>query len=221
MAGVEFLVAGTPAELADVLRLRDAVYVRDQHRLTDVTDTITSFDRYDAQSRYIVAYQDGRAVGTIKVVPDSPAGLPCDGVVDLAGLRGGNRLVEFGHLMTLPEARRNGIGMMLMREALIHSVRTCRVTHILGDFFVDDFGELRDFYTEIGFRPLHAPYRDSRFQDAPLSLVAVFAVTDAAARATTEEGRASRLLQYFFHDYADYADRSKEADVANAPSGTR
>ncbi|MGW2326973.1 GNAT family N-acetyltransferase [Streptomyces sp. NPDC001700] len=202
-----------------MLRLRDAVYVQDQQRLADVGDTASSFDRFDTQSRYIVGYQDGAAVGTIKVVPDSPAGLPCDGVTDLATLRTGNRLVEFGHLMTLPEARSTGIGMALMREALVHSVCTFRVTHILGDFFVDDDGGggLRDFYTGIGFLPLHGPYQDDRFQDAPLSMVAVLDVPEAARRSATEEGRTGQLLRFFFHDYPF----AKETALANASSATR
>lgn len=218
MDGLEFRIARTPQELDDVMRLREAVYVQDQHRLADIGDTASSFDRFDAQSQYIVGYQDGAVVGTIKVVPDSPAGLPCDDVTDLMALRPGNRLVEFGHLMTVPEARGAGIGMKLMREALVYGLRTHRVTHIIGDFFVDDHdGGLRDFYAEIGFRPLRGPYRDERFHDAPLSMVAVLDVAEAARRTATEEGRRSRLLQYFFHDYAHHA---KEAELADTSSAT-
>ncbi|MFC4502407.1 MULTISPECIES: GNAT family N-acetyltransferase [Streptomyces] len=198
-------MARTEKERADVLRLRDAVYVQDQERLADAADTAGTFDRFDGQAQYIVGYRGDEPVGTIKVVPDSPLGLPCDDTVDLTALRPGNRLVEFGHLMTLPAVRSQNIGMVLMREALVHSVRAHRATHILGDFFVDDSGGLRDFYREIGFTALHEPYRDIRFQGAPLSLVAVLDTADAVRRARTGEHRGSRLLQFFFGDYDTYA----------------
>jgi predicted GNAT family N-acyltransferase len=202
---VTFRMASTDAERADVLRLRDAVYVQDQERLADAADTADTFDRFDGHAEYILGYRGGEAVGTIKVVPDSPLGLPCDDTVDLTQMRPGNRLVEFGHLMTLPTVRSQNIGMALMREALVHSLRVHRATHILGDFFVDDSGGLRDFYRDIGFVALHEPYRDVRFRGAPLSLVAALDTADAARRARAEEQRGNRLLQFFFGDYDSHA----------------
>ncbi|MEU5974463.1 GNAT family N-acetyltransferase [Streptomyces sp. NPDC047315] len=214
---VTFRLASTEAEHADVLELRDAVYVQDQERLADATDTAATFDRFDGQAQYIVGYHGDNAVGTIKVVPDSPLGLPCDDTVDLSGLRPGNRLVEFGHLMTLPTVRSRNIGVALMREALVHSVRVHRATHVLGDFFVDDdSGGLRSFYRAIGFVALHEPYRDVRFQGAPLSLVAVLDTVDAARRARADEHRRNRMLQFFFGDYDTYAgDLPKEVTHAH------
>ncbi|MER5302442.1 GNAT family N-acetyltransferase [Streptomyces lasiicapitis] len=214
-----FRLARTEAERADVLRLRDAVYVEDQGRLADAADTAATFDRFDAHAEYILGYVDGEAAGTVKVVPDSAAGLPCDDTVDVSALRAGNRLVEFGHLMTLPSMRHREIGMALMREAVIHSARKHDMTHILGDFFVDDSEGLRGFYKEIGFFALHEPYEDARFKGAPLSLVAALDVTEAVSRARTPEGQKSRLLQYFFGDYDTYKsdyDTHKHEEVADA-----
>ena len=215
---VTFRVAGTEADKADVLRLRDAVYVGDQGRLADAGDTAATFDRFDPYAEYIVGYDGGKPVGTVKVVPDTAAGLPCDDTVDLTELRCGNRLVEFGHLMTLPEVRHRHIGMALMREAVIHSAGQYDMTHILGDFFVDDSEGLRGFYKEIGFVALHEPYEDTRFKGSPLSLVAALDVADAVSRAHTPEGRKSRLLQYFFGEYDSYRrEEAADADTAAAP----
>ncbi|MFI6448424.1 N-acyl amino acid synthase FeeM domain-containing protein [Kitasatospora sp. NPDC050543] len=218
MSTVNFRVARTPAERADVLRLRDAVYVQDQGRLADATDTAETFDRFDAHAEYILAYDGDQALGTVKIVPDSAAGLPCDDVVDLTALRARGRLVEFGHLMTLPQVRGQEIGMSLMRQGLVHSVAVHGATHVLGDFFVDDGGGLRGFYRAIGFVAMHEPYEDVRFQGAPLSLVGMLDVRAAAALAGTAAGADNRLLQYFFHDYDDYA---KGRQVVDTPSGTR
>ncbi|MFJ5224063.1 GNAT family N-acetyltransferase [Streptomyces sp. NPDC088400] len=215
---VTFRLARTEADKAHVLRLRQAVYVGDQGRLADAGDTAATFDRFDPYAEYIVGYDGGRPVGTVKVVPDTAVGLPCDDSVDLAGLRRGNRLVEFGHLMTLPDVRHREIGMALMREAVIHSARKHDVTHILGDFFVDDSEGLRGFYKEIGFAALHEPYEDIRFKGSPLSLVAALDVADAVSRARTPEGKKSRLLRYFFGDYDSYKrGEAADADTAAVP----
>ncbi|MEU2420823.1 GNAT family N-acetyltransferase [Streptomyces sp. NPDC007851] len=217
--GVTFRMARTPAEHADVLRLREAVYVQDQERLTDTSQTAATFDRFDAHSFYIVAYSGAEPIGTVKIVPDSAAGLPCEDVADVGKLRAEHRLVEFGHLMTLPDVRNNRVGMRLMREALVHSVRVHDVTCVLGDFFVDDLeGRLRDFYTEIGFFPVHGPYRDTRFTGAPLSMVAALDVPDAARRCRAAGADGSRVLRYFFQDFDAYARGSSED--ADIPTGT-
>ncbi|KUJ41272.1 hypothetical protein ACZ90_68020 [Streptomyces albus subsp. albus] len=205
VGNVEFRLARSASDKDAVVQLRDAVYVRDQGRLADAADTAATFDRFDATAEYIVAYLAGEPVGTVKVVPDSAAGLPCDDVVDLGGLRPGNRLVEFGHLMTLPGMRQRRIGMALMREGLMRSVREHRATHILGDFFVDDTGRMRDFYTVIGFTPVGDPYPDARFEEAPLSVVGVLDIADAVRRARTAEGDGAELLRYFFGDFDSYA----------------
>lgn len=215
---VTYRIARTEAERADVILLRDAVYVQDQGRLADTADTAATFDRFDGTAEYIVGYLDGVAVGTVKVVPDSPSGLPCDDTVDLSLLRPRNRLVEFGHLMTLPKLRNQEIGLALMRQALVHSVRRHRVTHIIGDFFVDDSGGLRTFYRDLGFVALGEPYADERFQGAPLSLVATLDVHGAAQAARDDVHRGNRVLQYFFGDYDTYASADPKEEVVHAHS---
>lgn len=217
--GVTFRRARTPAEHADVLLLREAVYVQDQERLTDTSQTAATFDRFDAYSYYLLAYSGAEPVGTIKIVPDSKAGLPCEDVAQVEPLRAGHRLVEFGHLMTLPDVRNRKVGMRLMREALVHSVREHDVTCILGDFFVDDLdGRLRDFYTDIGFVPVHGPYRDTRFTGAPLSMVAALDVPEAVRRCRAAGADGSGVLRYFFQDFDAYARGSSED--ADIPTGT-
>ncbi|WP_055547170.1 GNAT family N-acetyltransferase [Streptomyces kanamyceticus] len=217
---ITFRRARTPAEDADVLRLREAVYVQDQERLTDTAQTADTFDKFDAQAYYLLAYAGTEAVGTIKIVPDSPAGIPCEDVADIGELRAaGHRLVEFGHLMTLPGVRNQKIGMRLMREALVHSAQVHQVTCILGDFFIDDRdGKLRDFYTDIGFVPVHGPYLDPRFTGAPLSMVAALDVPESVRLCKELGADANGLLRYFFQDFEAYARGSSE--YADVPAGT-
>jgi putrescine aminotransferase len=200
---VTFRIAASASDKAAVLRLRDAVYVQDQGRLTDVGQMADTFDRY--QAVYILADGGDGPVGAIKVIPDSPVGLPCDSTADVSALREHGRLVEFGHLVTLPRARGQSIGVALMREALVYSVQEHRATHIIGDLFVHGDGALRDFYSGLGFTPLGEPYRDDRFVGAPLSVVAALDIAEAVRRCRSSSGSQARRLRYFFSDYDKYA----------------
>jgi len=204
MSTLNIRVATTAEDTAAVIALRDTVYVQDQGRLADVSATAATFDRFDRHAAYLLAWLDGVPVGTVKVIPDTAAGLPCDDTVDLSLLRKGNQLAEIGHLMTVPNARHRAIGMALMRAALVHAVTTHGATHVLGDFFAEDDGGLRGFYLDLGFTVVGTPYRDERFSGAPLSVVGALDLAAAAERCRGPHGRDSRTLRYFFADYPDY-----------------
>lgn len=207
MSGVEFCTVG--CDHPSVRYLREIVYVVDQQRLLDPTEMADTFDRYDQTSVYILALLDGEPVGTVKVIEDSPAGLPCGEHVDIEPLRSRHRMAEVGHLLTVPAVRRRRIGMGLMRQALVHAVRSSGVTHILADFFAnpEDGGRLRPFYATIGFRPVGEPFRDERFQNSPLSRVGVLDVPAAAEATRLATGQQRELMDFFYGDYDDYSRR--------------
>ncbi|MEU9340156.1 GNAT family N-acetyltransferase [Streptomyces sp. NPDC048278] len=197
-----YTLATSAADKAAVIRLRDQVYVQDQGRLDDAGDMAATFDRFDAYADYILARLDGEPVGCIKVVRDSELGLPCQDVADLTEFKDGHRVVELGHLMTRPDVRHQMLGMALMREGLLHGIRH-GATRLVGDFFVDDTGELRGFYRSLGFVALCKPYPDERFAGAPLSLVGGLDFAGAADRVPGSHGKERQLLEYFFGDYAE------------------
>lgn len=210
---VEFAVI-QGSQHPDIHFLREIVYVDDQNRLSDTDDMSSTFDRYDDTSVYITGYDSGAPVGTVKVISDSPAGLPCEVQVDIADVRATGAVVaEIGHLLTIPAMRDRRIGMELMRQSLMHAVCELHATHLLADFFVDDHdeGDLRSFYTMIGFRALGTPYRDVRFVGSPMSRVAVLDVPAAARGLADTTGRERELREFFYGGYPDYPDRSTEA----------
>jgi predicted GNAT family N-acyltransferase len=195
--------------MQDVLFLRNSVYVNDQGRLHSVEDTKDTFDKYDQYGTYLVAYRGTMPVGAVKIIRDSELGLPCEStaklVVSLADLRATGRLVEFGHLISAPEARSQGIGMHLMRHGLMFSVGALRATHILGDFFADETGQFQPFYARVGFRAISEPYRDTRFAGSPLSIVGLVEI-EAAFKIWREGSESQRkLLDYFLADYGQYS----------------
>ncbi|WP_437683452.1 N-acyl amino acid synthase FeeM domain-containing protein [Sorangium sp. So ce131] len=193
------------AGMRDVITLRDRVYVDDQGRLNSVDDTKETFDKYDEYGTYFVAYSDAIPIGAVKIIRDSALGLPCESTakltVNLDEYRAkGARLVEFGHLVSAPEVRSQGVGMQLMRHGLLHSITKLRATHILGDFFADASGNFQHFYTHVGFEPICEPYQDVRFAGSPLSVVGMVAI-ETAFKLWREGSESQRkLLHFFFSD---------------------
>jgi len=195
--------------MRDVIALRERVYVADQGRLNSVDDTKDTFDKYDQHGTYLVAYRQAMPIGAVKLIRDSELGLPCESTakltVDLAEFRANGRLVEFGHLVSTPEVRSQGVGMHLMRHGFMFSVGKLKATHILGDFFADADGNFQPFYSRIGFRPISEPYRDVRFAGSPLSIVGLVEI--AAAFKIWREGSEGqrKVLDFFLSDYDQFA----------------
>jgi putrescine aminotransferase len=192
------------------MRIRDAVYVREFGYFGAAQDMSETFDSYDEHAVYIVASSGSGPVGTVKVTEDSAAGLPSDTLADLSTLRGFGRLVEVGHLMTLPGERGRGVGQELMRWALIYSVRKCGASHIVGEFMLRD-GKIREFFLDIGFAALTGPVPDMRVKGMPLCQVAALDLLAAARTARTRAGLANERLRYFFRDY-DFRDYDEWAN---------
>ncbi len=181
-----------------ITRLRDHIYVRDQDRLADAADFRSSFDAYDEHATYIIGAVDGQDVGVVKVIADSPLGLPCDTTVDLTRLRKQGRLAEIGHLMTLPNTRHRGIGVALMKAALDHAMDHGPVDIVLGDFFATPEGGLHEFYLSLGFFQVGETYRDDRFRNSPWSVVGALDIPRAVHKAREDD--ASEAMIFLFGD---------------------
>ncbi len=208
--------------MRDVVALRNLVYVADQGRLNSVDDTRDTFDKYDEYGTYLVAYRDAIPIGVVKIIRDSVLGLPCESTakltVNLVELRARGRLVEFGHLISTPEVRSQGVGMHLMRHGFMFSVGKLKATHILGDFFADEDGNFQPFYARVGFRPISEPYRDVRFAGSPLSIVGIVEIAAVVKRWREGSENQHKLLDYFFADY----DKGEAApDRASVPCSPR
>jgi len=195
---MQFRRAVDQADLDAIMRLRDDIYVQDQDRLADAADFQSSFDVYDEYATYIIGAVDGRDVGVVKVIADSPIGLPCDTTVDLAPLRKQGRLAEIGHLMTLPDTRHRGVGVALMKVALDHAMDHGPVDIVLGDFFATPQGGLHEFYQSLGFFQVGETYRDDRFRNSPWSVVGGLDISRAIHRAREDD--ATEAMIFLFGD---------------------
>ncbi|WP_369790334.1 aminotransferase class III-fold pyridoxal phosphate-dependent enzyme [Rouxiella sp. WC2420] len=210
MNNIEWQVIKATGDLTEVLKIRHKVYVEEASRLNHVDDTLSSFDRFDNYCVYIIAKIDNQPVATVKVITDSPIGLPCDEFADLSKYRRPqHHLYEFGHLISLPTVRNDKLGPAMMRAALIYAVNR-GATHILGDFFADGTQQdLHYYYKNLGFIAACHPYRDPRFTGAPLSIIGLLDISQSYSLYLRGSRVQKRLLHYFYNDYAIYRDTDK------------
>lgn len=192
-------VACTAKHEQDILALRQLVYVVREERLSSVNSMQATFDCYDKYGTYLLAYDKDKPVGAIKIITDSPLGLPCEAITNLEELRQqGARLVEFGHLITSPDMRGARVVIDLIREAIVFAITRCRATHMLADMFFDQDrpkGFNGHVYNRLGFDIQYGPYNDHRFLNAPQSLIVMLDHTKLAEREEIETGAIKRLLQ--------------------------
>ncbi|WP_239340404.1 GNAT family N-acyltransferase [Frankia sp. CiP3] len=138
--GRQVFRARTDADFEQVATLWEAVYGKEFGWLP--SDAGGSYqDRYDAASTYLLASVDGVATGTMRLVADSPEGLPVEQFVSIADLRGEKRLIECQRLMILPEYRTRrwdelpyGVLGGLVKGCL-HWCLANGFNHILADLF--------------------------------------------------------------------------------------
>ena len=175
---VTIRIASSHEDKKKILQLRNDVYVREQGRLVSASDLEDNvFGRFERFSTYFVAYADTSPVGTIRVISDSGAGLPCEKNCDLASFRPHSKMVEFGHFICVPEYRARGVGFLLLKEVFGFSVVCLNATHVLADIFTDDTSSLgAKFFLTRGFTQIGATYFDSRFSGNPQSMVVILNV---------------------------------------------
>ncbi len=174
--------------------------MREEKRLADVT---SSFDRFDDRSEYVLTWVEDQLVGTIKIVKDSEIGLPCEEVKSVQELRERGNVVEFGHFMTSPKWRRPAMVTQLVRYAIGYASKHLGARFIAADMFFDGEtlkGFEHHFYSKIGGVPLHGPYRDTRFLNAPTSLIGYIDTHTLVHLAESSRGARKRLCQFLAGD---------------------
>jgi hypothetical protein len=197
---LHFKRAETNVDFRAVLSLRKRVYSDEEKRITTPEEFSDSFDKYNDKSVYFVGYCGEEPIGTVKVIRDSPIGLPCGDVINLAALRkDSNVLVEFGHLIVLPRYREKDVFLLLAREAFRYGRFEVNATHIIGDVFIDKGGHnyTQDFYHKLGFTDLHGPYKDSRFSNSPDSMLIVLDLAEIPKNIALAKGTKGRLMKFF------------------------
>jgi len=125
-------------------------------------------DEFDELAHQYAAYDlAGDVVGSVRVVPDGPLGLPLERCFPLGDYRDGKRLVEFCRLAVARKYRASRLSFRLMRAAYQRASAT-GATHVAIDAYLG--GEQIALFEKLGFERLGMPFLDGEYL-CPLPVV--------------------------------------------------
>ncbi|WP_437626766.1 N-acyl amino acid synthase FeeM domain-containing protein [Sorangium sp. So ce1151] len=199
--------AETPDEFEDLHRILTEVYVREFNWL-DRDVTRMEEDPYHPYSTYLMAYAGPRAIGMMRLVHDSPIGLPIEQFVDVSDLKQGRTVIECQRLMVLPDHRshRNAelpfgpFGALV--KATVHHCLLHRRDYIIADCFRDTRTTPLRQLMAIGFVETGRDFRDHELAEAGLSTALLLKMEDLHQLIRRRESRYFRYLTPRFEGFA-------------------
>ncbi|MFI1970540.1 N-acyl amino acid synthase FeeM domain-containing protein [Streptomyces cinnamoneus] len=174
-------------------------------------------DRYDAYSTYLLARVEDEVVGTMRLVRDSPQGLPVEQFVDIDDLREGRRLIECQRLMIHRDYRNKRwpafpYGVFgALSKACVHWAVMTGMTHILADLFADTKTTPLEPLRELGFQPTGKEFVDTELDSPGLSVAMLLRVGELFSRPFRTTVPFYRYLMEYdesvdVYDYSDHLD---------------
>jgi Acetyltransferase (GNAT) domain len=180
-----------------------AVYAEERGWLNDAACDPFS-DRYHSHSTYLLAICGDKAVGGLRVVRDSPEGLPIEQFFPLAPLKEAQRFVESQRLMVLEEYRHAGLdgapfGLWAgLVKACIHYCFLARISHVLADVFTDpSTSPMVKKFKQLGFAQIGSPFIDYELGAPGESIALLLTVSQLLSRAYTSRDRFFTYLMSF------------------------
>lgn len=153
------IVRVTGAEdLESLYRFRHDVYVDDLGWLPPSSDRMARDVYDDFAFNYAAFDEHDRVVGSVRIVADSPMGLPLERCAPLNGYRSGKTIVEICRLAVHPELHNPRLGGLLMKTGL-HRAEMLGASHVLLDVAVET--ESVRLYEKTGFVRLGPEYIDT------------------------------------------------------------
>jgi N-acyl-L-homoserine lactone synthetase len=165
-------------------------------------------DRFHKHSVYLIAKAEGRAVGTMRLVFDSPEGLPVEQFTSISELRGKRTLIECTRLMILPEYRNRswpempfGVLGALFKGCLHWSIANS-YTHIIADLFVDTKTTPIATLLGMGFEETGKEFIDSELHEPDRSVALILKVGELFSRSF----RTNRPFYRYLMEYDERID---------------
>lgn len=179
--------ARTDQDLEAVDFLWNAVY-GDECGWLSPADGPRYLDRFHAYSTYLLARAEGRAVGTMRLVADSPEGLPIEQFASISDLRGNSALIECQRLMILPEFRARrwqelpyGV-LSALFKACLHWCVTNSMSHIVADVFTNTKTTPITPLMGLGFEETGKEFIDTELNEPDKSIALILKVGELFSR---------------------------------------
>ena len=149
--------ATAQADLERLYRFRYSIYVKQLGWLPANAEQLLH-DRYDLHAFNYAAIEEDEVVGSIRVVPDNPHGLPFERCSPLNGYREGKRLVELCRLAVDDQYRGHFLAGLLMKAGCQRALME-QATHVALDAYVGE-GSNSHLYEKMGYEPISEPFYD-------------------------------------------------------------
>jgi N-acyl-L-homoserine lactone synthetase len=159
-------------------------------------------DRYHPHSVYLLAAVEDEVVGTMRLVRDSPEGLPVEQFVSIEKVRAdGNRLlIECQRLMILAEHRNRRLPQMpygvlaaLVKGCLHWCIRN-GVTHIVADLFASTATTPMAPLLALGFTETGLEFVDTELDEPDRSVALLLEVGELFSRSFRSDSAFYRYL---------------------------
>lgn len=153
-------------EVHELFRFRHDVFCSELRWLPPSAETPGVLrDHYDEVAHNYAAFDErGAVVGSVRVVPDSPVGLPIERNVGLGGFRELMRPAEISRLAVATHLRRTPLSLLLMKAAY-QCARLRGHDFIVLDTYLDPSNQTLALYERIGFERLAEPYEDPAYRN--------------------------------------------------------
>lgn len=149
-----------PSDLEALFRFRHEIYVEQLGWLPPTPAGLIR-DEFDDLAFNYAAFDDGGfIVGSMRVVPDSPFGLPLEHCSPLNGYRCGKQLVELCRLAVHPDCPNRRLGGLLMKAGF-QRADLYGATHVVLDTYVGD--ATAPLYDKMGFERVTDEYGDPSY----------------------------------------------------------
>ncbi|MDQ2583485.1 GNAT family N-acetyltransferase [Saccharothrix yanglingensis] len=146
-------------------------------------------DRYHPNSAYLIAAADGHPVGTMRLVVDTPEGLPIEQFTGIDALRvGDRRLVECQRLMVMGEYRnRRAPGMpygvfAALVKGCLHWCLRHGYSHIVADLFLNTSTTPMAPLLALGFTETGIEFVDSELDEPDRSVALLLELGELFSR---------------------------------------
>ena len=147
------------ATLHDLFQFRHSVFV-DELYWQDGVEGILK-DQFDEKAHNFAAFDDdGKIVGSIRVVCDTTSTLPLERFVSLDEFRIGKVMVEFNRLAVAQHLRQCSKVSLHLMAAAYQCALKLKATHML----IDSYHCLANLYKKLGFKSIAPPYYDPNFR---------------------------------------------------------
>lgn len=205
------VIASTPEDFEQVNNLWKEVYVNELSWLSSQERCLFE-DAYHPHSVYILARIDNQPAGTMRLVFDSPEGLPLEKFCSLGLLKKHNqRSIEAQRLMVSPlfrQVKRSSIAPFGIFSSIIkagfHYCFINDVSHIFVDAFLDTPTTPIKTFKTIGFEEIGSPFMDTDLSDSSKSIAMVIDTVKLLSKSYRKQGKFFSYLLNFDPNFNFY-----------------